>query len=79
MTIDPRAAFLARLHDYRRLGAQTILDNGVDLDPILAEEVRAPEVDQRYGINLIARPPLAVINAIVAIQAHLARYEPSQY
>jgi hypothetical protein len=46
MTSDP-AAFLARLHEYRRIGGQALLDNGVDPDPILAEEVRAPGIDQR--------------------------------
>lgn len=78
MTSDP-AAFLARLHDYRRAGAQALRDSGADPDPILAEEVRAPGADQRYGVNLIACPPLPVVEAIAAIQARLSALEPGQY
>lgn len=78
MTAD-QAAFLARLDDYRRQGAQAIGADGVEPDTLLQEEVVAAGADQRYGVNLIGRPPLSVRTYIQTIQTCLRTQEPEQY
>ena len=76
---DDQVAFLTRLQDYRRKGAQALLDNGAEPDPLLIQEVRAAGADQRYGVNLIVRPPPHVISHIRAVQQRLRMHEPDQY
>jgi 2'-5' RNA ligase len=76
---DEQAAFRTRVLDYRRKGAQALLDHGVEPDSLLHQEVQAAGVDQRYGVNLIVRPPLPVITYIHTLQQRLAAHEPEQY
>jgi hypothetical protein len=77
--INDQAIFLARLQDYRRTGAQALLEHGVEPDSLLLQEVRTPGADQRYGVNLIARPPLPVVSYIRTLQERLRVQEPCQY
>jgi hypothetical protein len=76
---DDQAAFLTRLHDYRRKGVQALLDQGVEPDSLLRQELAAAGADQRYGVNLIVRPPLPVITYIHTVQERLRAQEPDQY
>jgi len=76
---NEQAAFLARLHEYRRRGARALLEHGVEPDPVLIQEVSAPGGDQRYGVNLLARPPLHVVSYISALQEQLRLHESDQY
>jgi 2'-5' RNA ligase len=78
MTTD-QATFLASLHDYRRKGAQALLDHGVEPDHLLIQELAASGADQRYGVNLIVRPPSHVVASIHALQERLRGHEPDQY
>jgi 2'-5' RNA ligase len=77
--MDEQAAFLARIHDHRAKGAQTLLDSGVEPDARLIQELRTPGADQRYGVNLIVRPSPPVIAYIRALQQRLRAREPDQY
>lgn len=76
---DDQATFLARLLNYRRKGAHALLDHGVEPDSLLQQEMTAAGADQRYGVNLIVRPPLSVISYIHTIQDRLRAHEPRQY
>jgi 2'-5' RNA ligase len=78
MTND-QATFLARIHEYRRKGAQALLDHGAEPDSLLQQELTAVGADQRYGVNLIVRPPLPVITYIRTVQECLRAHEPDQY
>jgi 2'-5' RNA ligase len=78
MTND-QAAFLAHLQAYRLKGAQALLDNGAEPDPLLIQELCASGADQRYGVNLIVRPPPHVVSYIHAVQERLRTHEPDQY
>ena len=78
MTND-QSAFLARIQDHRLKGAQALLDHGVEPDQLLIEELRVEGVDQRYGVNLVVRPPQPVICYIQAVQERLRAHEPGQH
>jgi 2'-5' RNA ligase len=77
--MDEQAAFLTRIHDHRAKGAQALLDKGAEPDPTLIQELRTPGADQRYGVNLIVRPPPPVIDYIESLQEQLRTREPNQY
>jgi 2'-5' RNA ligase len=77
--MDEQAAFLTRIHDHRAKGAQALLDKHAEPDPTLIQELRTPGSDQRYGVNLIVRPPPSVIGYIESLQERLCTREPDQY
>jgi hypothetical protein len=77
--MDEQAAFLTRIHDHRAKGAQALLDKGAEPDATLIQELRTPGSDQRYGVNLIVRPPPPVIGYIESLQKRLRVREPDQY
>ena len=49
------------------------------IDQNLMNEVRNPGFDQRSGINIIARPSVAIRDRIISIQNGLRVIEPDQY
>jgi 2'-5' RNA ligase len=76
---NAQTAFLARFQAYRLKGAQALLDNGAEPDPLLIQELSASGADQRYGVNLIVRPSPRVVTYIHAVQERLRAHEPEQY
>jgi 2'-5' RNA ligase len=76
---NEQAAFLARVQQHRLRGAQALLDSGVEPDPLLIQELHAAGADQRYGVNLIVRPPPPVVGYIQVVQEQLRAREPDQY
>jgi hypothetical protein len=49
------------------------------IDQRLTEELQNPGSDQRWGVNLIVRPPPKLIKQIAAVQGNLRTKEPEQY
>lgn len=49
------------------------------LDDLLRAEVQSPGSDRRFGLNLVARLPSELVQAIGEIQAALAEISPGQY
>jgi len=64
----------------RHLAEQTTHETvGVIIDTTLAEELRNPGTDQRYGVNLICRPSEEIIDLASSIQQTLRELELEQY
>jgi hypothetical protein len=78
MRLD-HTTFRTRLLEYRRAGAQALLDNGAQIDPDLLQELSITGSDQRYGVNVVVRPPDGVVSCIQAVQEQLRICEPEQY
>jgi hypothetical protein len=76
---NDRSAFYDHVVQIREAGQQAIQNAGVVLDDILVAELSSPRADQRFGVNLVARPSQVVIDNIVAIQNYLRKWEPLQY
>jgi len=60
-----------RIIAYCDQGKEKILKSGVSVDEILEAEITNPAGDQRYGVNLIARPPQEIKQYIISIQNYL--------
>ncbi len=51
----------------------------IEVDGVLAEELRNPGSDRRFGVNFIARPPCSLVKSIRRLQRRLKLWEPDQY
>ncbi len=49
------------------------------IDERLLEELRSPGADNRFGVNVIARPPAAVRKLIRDLQTQIQKRDPGQY
>lgn len=49
------------------------------LDDQLRAELEAPGSDRRFGLNLVARPPVELVETVGEIQAILGEVSPEQY
>ncbi len=78
MEYDKRE-FIKNIYTSRDCAARLIVQHGIEVDEILAEDLSAPGTDQRYGLNIIARPTSEIIQRIEKIQREFRSIEPHQY
>ncbi len=65
--------------DYALKEAGKILDQGVEPDRMLSLVQNVLEIDRRFGVSIIARPPALLIDQIRTAQRRLRLAEPDQY
>ena len=52
---------------------------GIVIDQNLIAELKSPGVDQRSGVNIVARLPADIVPQVTRVQEALRRREPGQY
>ena len=71
--------YLANYEEHRANGRASVERRGFAPDRTLADEIAGRSTDERYGVNVIARPPAALLDVIREIQTKLRGIDSSQY
>lgn len=79
MTTQHEQTCLQHLAQVQRSQLADLHRSGIQVDPVLALEIAQPGTDDRFGMNLIARPPAAITAKVLDLRDRLAWQAPEQY